>query len=285
MSNKPLQIDVLIKLNDEKIDNEIGKLFRNYNIIEYKSPEDSFNIDDYYKVLAYAYLYKSLREDYKVIEIDEMTISIFGSKKPIKLLKYLEKIEKLNITKESAGVYYINGLTIPIQIINLSELEKAEEQYALMLFSNKNSNMKRAAEILINKEDLIKKEDLIQIIYAKNGEIFWEVINAMSDRAEKRKQEEILLMIKRKFDPEMTKRIFIDEKDKEEIREEARREAKEEARKEELINTAIKLLTKKFGTLPEAMKKGIKNADLDSLEIIRDSIFDFNDLKDVEKYL
>ncbi|MBV7273761.1 DUF4351 domain-containing protein [Clostridiaceae bacterium UIB06] len=75
----------------------------------------------------------------------------------------------------------------------------------------------------------------------------------------------------------MTKRIFIDEKDKEEIR--------EVARKEELINTAIKLLTKKFGTLPEAMKKGIKNADLDSLEIIRDSIFDFNDLKDVEKYL
>lgn len=68
----------------------------------------------------------------------------------------------------------------------------------------------------------------------------------MSDRAEKRKQEEILLMIKRKFDPEMTKRIFIDEKDKEEIREEVKREA----RKEELINTAIKLLTKKFGTLP-----------------------------------
>lgn len=99
----------------------------------------------------------------------------------------------------------------------------------------------------------------------------------MSDRAEKRKQEEILLMIKRKFDPEMTKRIFVNEKDKEEI--------KEEGRKEELINTAIKLLTKKFGTLPEAMKNGIKNADLDSLEIIRDSIFDFNDLKDVEKYL
>ena len=78
----------------------------------------------------------------------------------------------LDIQYESAGVYYINGLTIPIQIVNLSELEKEEEQYVLMLFSNKNSNMKRAAEILIRKEDIIKKEHLIQIVYAKNGEVF-----------------------------------------------------------------------------------------------------------------
>ena len=42
LSKKPLQIDLLIieKLKDVKIQNEIGKLFRKYNIIEYKSPED-----------------------------------------------------------------------------------------------------------------------------------------------------------------------------------------------------------------------------------------------------
>ena len=60
LSKKPLQIDLLIieKLNDVQIQNEIGRLFRKYNIVEYKSPEDSLNIDDFFKTVGYAYLYK-----------------------------------------------------------------------------------------------------------------------------------------------------------------------------------------------------------------------------------
>ena len=60
LSKKPLQIDLLIieKLNDITLQNEIGAIFRKYNIIEYKSPEDSLNIDDFFKTVGYAYLYK-----------------------------------------------------------------------------------------------------------------------------------------------------------------------------------------------------------------------------------
>ena len=45
LNTKPLQIDLMIeKQNDDvEIKNEIGKLFRRYNIVEYKSPEDSLN--------------------------------------------------------------------------------------------------------------------------------------------------------------------------------------------------------------------------------------------------
>lgn len=51
ISTKPLQIDVLIKKRtDELLQQNIGRLFKNYNIIEYKSPEDYLSIDDYYKV-------------------------------------------------------------------------------------------------------------------------------------------------------------------------------------------------------------------------------------------
>ena len=51
LSKKPLQIDVLIikKLRDVEIKKTIGRIFRKHNIIEYKSPDDSLSVNDFYK--------------------------------------------------------------------------------------------------------------------------------------------------------------------------------------------------------------------------------------------
>ena len=56
LTRGPLYIDILIirKLTDEKIDNEIGEIFRRHNIVEYKSPNDELSIDVFFKVQAYA---------------------------------------------------------------------------------------------------------------------------------------------------------------------------------------------------------------------------------------
>ncbi|MDP4147185.1 MAG: hypothetical protein Q8936_22370, partial [Bacillota bacterium] len=64
LTDEPLRIDILVikKLDNIEIDTAIGKIFRKYNIFEYKSPTDYISIDDYYKVKAYAYLYKALSE-------------------------------------------------------------------------------------------------------------------------------------------------------------------------------------------------------------------------------
>lgn len=37
----------------------IGRIFRKYNIIEYKSPVDYLGIDDFYKVYGYLCFYKA----------------------------------------------------------------------------------------------------------------------------------------------------------------------------------------------------------------------------------
>ena len=49
LSKKPLQIDLLVieKMRDIQIENEIGHIFRKYNVVEYKSPDDGLNIDDF----------------------------------------------------------------------------------------------------------------------------------------------------------------------------------------------------------------------------------------------
>ncbi len=47
LNTKPLEIDLLVikKDSDIQITNEIGKLFRGHNIMEYKSPDDHLDID------------------------------------------------------------------------------------------------------------------------------------------------------------------------------------------------------------------------------------------------
>ena len=47
---------------------------RKYNIIEYKSPKDELNIDDYYKTVGYACLYKGYGENVDIIPADELTV-------------------------------------------------------------------------------------------------------------------------------------------------------------------------------------------------------------------
>ena len=89
LSKKPLQMDLLIveKQEDVAIINEIGHIFKRYNVIEYKSPDDNLNIDDFFKTLAYAYLYKGLGKSVDQIPLKELTISLFREGKPIKMIK------------------------------------------------------------------------------------------------------------------------------------------------------------------------------------------------------
>lgn len=51
LNTKPLEIDLLVIKKDPGVQmvNEIGKLFRGHNIVEYKSPGDHMDIDAFYK--------------------------------------------------------------------------------------------------------------------------------------------------------------------------------------------------------------------------------------------
>ena len=124
LTEKPLQIDctvVKVKKNC-RIKNEIGKIFRKYNIFEYKSPMDELNIDTFYKAIAYACLYKVLPNHVNEIPADEITITLIRDRKPVKLMRELEK-SGYECKKETAGIYYIYGVMFPVQIVASSELD------------------------------------------------------------------------------------------------------------------------------------------------------------------
>ena len=60
---------------------------------------------------------------------------------------------------------------------------------------------------------------------------------------------------------------------------------RQEEKKETLsktYKTAIRLLTKRFGKLPDDMRNKMSQLELENLEIIIESIFDYESLEDVK---
>ena len=53
---KPMQIDVLVikKDSERRIEKNIGRMFRRYNVVEYKGMKDYVSVNDFYKVIGYA---------------------------------------------------------------------------------------------------------------------------------------------------------------------------------------------------------------------------------------
>lgn len=126
LNTKPLEVDLLVIKKDKSVatDNEIGAIFRGHNIVEYKSPQDHLDIDTFYKVGAYASLYKSYGETVDSIKADDITVSLVRDAKPVELFRYFEKHE-YTITTPYCGVYYIGGMVLfPTQIIVTKELER-----------------------------------------------------------------------------------------------------------------------------------------------------------------
>lgn len=144
LTKKPMQIDVLVK-NDKhvKIRKNIGRIFRQYNIIEYKSPKDDLNIDDFYKTYAYACIYKSDTEAVDRIQATELTISFVCYHYPRAMLNKLERDRGITVESVDDGIYYLLGDAIPIQLIVVPVLSK-ENNYWL---NNLRNDLKSGGEI------------------------------------------------------------------------------------------------------------------------------------------
>lgn len=86
LGRKPMEIDVLIikKENEKPIHKNIGRIFRKYNIVEYKSPTDYLSVDDFYKVYGYTCFYKADTGTADYVRIEELTITFICERYPKK---------------------------------------------------------------------------------------------------------------------------------------------------------------------------------------------------------
>ena len=175
LNTMPLRVDmILIKKKKEAVlKNEIGKIFKQYNLLEYKSPKDSLNFNTFLKGVAYAYLYKSYEKHIDDIPLSEVTLTFRRENPPKKLFKILRK-NNFSVAEATKGIYYINRYCeFPIQIIVTKELD--EEQHVWI-----NSLTSQISEQHIKKLIMIT-DDLTELDEKNYANSVWEVITTENE--------------------------------------------------------------------------------------------------------
>ena len=181
LSKEPVKMDLLIikKVKDLIIENPIGEIFRQYNVIEYKSPEDSITIDDFYKTIGYACLYKGYGETVNAIDAAELTISLFRHVYPGKLFDDLKNVGAM-IEVKYPGVYYISGIiNIPVQIIAVSELD--DESFSALRVLTRNAKEKDVKRFISEStyiDSVVDKQDVdavLQVSVSANTDLYEKI--------------------------------------------------------------------------------------------------------------
>ena len=194
LSKKPMQMDELIikVAENEAIHKNIGRIFRRYNIIEYKSPDDNLTINDFYKVYGYCCFYQSDTDKICEIPPEELTITFICNHFPRKMVQHLKEFRGLNIIHVEAGIYYITGDAFPMQLLVTKELDPKEN---LWLQSLRN-NMSKPEEIkvLLKEYEAKKSSKLYQaameVITLANWDAVKEVKETMCEALKELMAEE-----------------------------------------------------------------------------------------------
>ena len=174
----PPRTDFIILVEDERVEfeKEIFKLFRRYNIIEYKNPNDSLNERIIRKVCGYANLLIGSAEHEGDVPPDQVTLSIFRAVKNPELFEQMENNGTLK-RNEISGIYNVTGLTdIPFQIVITGEL-KGEEYASFRALREKADetdveHIVKKAENEVDESILSNYGILLNLIVAKNPRFF-----------------------------------------------------------------------------------------------------------------
>ena len=178
LTKEALRIDVLVIKNERgiKIAKNIGRIFRLINLFEFKSEKDGLTVDDYNKVLGYAYIYASFHG----IDISDITISFAVTIYPRDLMKYLEK-RGLTVTETESGIYFVEGEAFSIQILESKKLSAETNLFLKNLRSNlSKEEARRTVDAYKALKEFESKSAYIDRLINANKAVFKEVME-MSD--------------------------------------------------------------------------------------------------------
>jgi hypothetical protein len=99
--------------------NGISRIFRKYNIFEYKSPGQHLSVRVYQKTMGYVYHFASMKR----CKTEDITVSFVREGKPEKLLEYFAQND-YNVTQYEAGIYHVTKVNhVDMQVIVTRELD------------------------------------------------------------------------------------------------------------------------------------------------------------------
>ena len=135
LTTGPLRIDILVikKRPDAVIKRQIAEIFRQENIVEYKSPTDSLSVNEFHKAFARLHLYKALTDE---VDVSDLTLSFVVTSRPRDLFRHLRTTLCFGIEERHPGVFVVTGGMIPIQIIDIRRLSDDENLWLRNLNRN-----------------------------------------------------------------------------------------------------------------------------------------------------
>lgn len=176
LNRQPLRIDLLVIKKDPNvvIENDIARIFRGHNILEFKSEHDGMTIDDLYKVMGYGCLYKAYGPGVDSVDAADILLTLVRRGAPRGLIKKLES-GGCTVALEAPGVYYVDGLVFPTQIVVTGELEAQSHLWLSSLASGLEREQVRdlviAAGILDNKGDRMLADSVLDVVTLANSEV------------------------------------------------------------------------------------------------------------------
>jgi hypothetical protein len=134
LTAEPLRVDtVIIKKPPElRIDKNFTRVFREFNLVEYKSPEDYLSVNDFYKVYGYACLYAALNK----VSVTALTLTFVVNRSSRDLVKHLAEVRGYAMTETYPGIREVRGDIVPIQIIESKKLSSADNLWLKSLSGN-----------------------------------------------------------------------------------------------------------------------------------------------------
>lgn len=177
LGSRPMRVDLLIKKDrDLVIHKNIGQIFRTYNFLEYKAPDDYISVDDFYKVYAYACKYIADTGSTGEIAPREVTITFICNHYPVKMLQSIAEDREIYAVKREEGIYDLLGDPFPMQLIITHELTKEKNYWLQSLRSNITDpeEIRNLAEHYEEYQDEVLYSDIMNAIVNANWNMFEE---------------------------------------------------------------------------------------------------------------
>ncbi|MDR3122710.1 MAG: hypothetical protein LBU16_02900 [Treponema sp.] len=161
LTSEPLEIDLVIvkKAPGLVIEKNIARIFKQVNLLEYKSPDDYFSLYDFYKALSYVFLYAALNKT----SLEDLTLSVIETRHPRELFKYMEE-KAAGISETAPGIYRIAGYPLETQVIESRKLPFEENLWLKGLTKDLNPAM--AGSILEASHKKGSRAELGAYVYA-----------------------------------------------------------------------------------------------------------------------
>jgi len=212
-----------------------------------------------------------------------------------------------------ASLFYKEKRKVRTIVVYSSEIEKVEEyidagtiKYSMEAFYMKNLDGDEKLKYLenkINNKESLSKEDILTLIFlplmsgreSRSTRTLKsiELTQKIEDAEERTDSVSMLYALLEKFGDEQSMKKFKEVFSMTEIGkmiigeaiDKGKAEGKLEGIKNGKIETLIKLLTKKFGKIPEDYQMKLKKLSEDEIDVIIIDIFDIKSISEIEKYI